>query len=306
MKNNQTTFEASLKSLDIESFLDVRIYRPIGYKFALLLKNTGITPNQVTIISVFFGVAAGILFYPENFLINLIGIFLLIFAYILDCVDGQLARLTGIKSEVGRILDGIAGDLWFIAIYIAIAMRLEQVIPWSHPSVWAWTLASLAGASNLIQSNITDYYKTLHLYFISLEKGAEFDTVERVRAKYEQMPSGISKVMYWLYIYYTILQSKATPQLQKLLARLKAKYGEDLPEEERQMLREKNIKIMPLVNRTTFNGRSIVLFLSLILSAFDNFEWALLIYLFYEIVVLNIFLIFAIFIHENICKKYKV
>jgi len=299
MAEQNYTFESSLKSLETENFLDAKFYRLIGYKIAVLLKNTGITPNVITIISIFFGVAAGILFYPQNIWINIIGILLLVVANILDCVDGQLARLTGIKSQVGRILDGIAGDFWFIAIYVAIAMRLGQHIP----PVWAWILASVAGASNLVQSNITDYYKTLHLYFISREKGSEFDTVQRVRAKYEQMPSGINKVMYWLYIYYTILQSKATPQLQKMLARLTAKYGENFPENVRQDLRAKNLKIMPLINQTTFNMRSVVLVLSLLLSYF--FPWALIIYLLYEIIVQNLFTLAAITIHENICKKFE-
>jgi len=303
MTNKNLTFEASLKSLEMENFLDVKFYRRIGYKIAILLKNTGITPNMITTISIFFGVAAGILFYPQDIWINSIGIFLLICANILDCVDGQLARLTGIKSQVGRILDGIAGDLWFVVIYIAIAMRLEQTITWAYPSAWAWTLAALAGASNLWQASIVDYYKTLHLYLISLEKGAEFDTVERVKAKYAQTPLGISKVMCWLYIYYTILQNKITPQLQKLLVRLTEKYGEDFPENIRQDLRAKNMKIMPIINRVTFNGRSVVLFLSLILSYFC--PCALIIYLLYEIVFLNLCLILAIVIHENICKNYK-
>ena len=300
MTNQNSTFESSLKSLEMENFLDVKFYRQIGYRVALLLKNTGVKPNTITIISIFFGVAAGILFYPENILFNLLGIFLLIFANIFDCVDGQLARLTGIKSPVGRILDGIAGDLWFITIYIAIAMRLSHHIP----SAWAWVLTSLAGASNLWQANIADYYKTLHLYFISLEKGEEFDTVDSVKAKYAQTPRGINKIMCWLYIYYTILQNKTTPQLQKLLARLKEKHGENFPENVRLDLRAKNMKIMPFINRTTFNGRSIMLFLSLFLSCFWN--WALIIYLLYEIVVLNFCLILAIIIHENICKNYKV
>ena len=300
MTNNNLTFESSLKSLETENFIDRVFYRPIAYKIAFAMRNTGITPNMVTIISIFVGVAAGILFFPENIWFNLIGIFLLICANILDCVDGQLARLTGIKSVVGRILDGLAGDFWFIAIYIAIALRLEHHIS----TTLTWTLAALAGASNLVQANITDYYKTLHLYFISLKKGAEFDTVERVKTRYATMPSGINKALYWLYIYYTILQSKTTPQLQKLLARLIVKYGEDFPEDVRQDLRAKNLKIMPIINRTTFNGRSVVLFLSLILSYF--FPWALIIYLLYEIIFLNICLLSARIIHENICKKYKV
>ncbi|MDR0830916.1 MAG: CDP-alcohol phosphatidyltransferase family protein, partial [Prevotellaceae bacterium] len=166
MENTKQNFESSLKSIETENWLDRIFYRKIGYKIAFWLKNSGITPNQITIISIFFGVAAGYLFYPVGLVADLsyphilwlngLGVILLIFANILDCVDGQLARLTGIKSQVGRILDGVAGDLWFISIYIFIAMRLSVEIG----SSWAWTLAALAGASNLIQANITDYYKT--------------------------------------------------------------------------------------------------------------------------------------------------
>ena len=66
----------------------------------------------------------------------------------------------------------------------------------------------------------------------------------------------------------------------------------------------RNMKIIPIINRTTFNGRSVVLFLSLFLSVY--WSYALIIYLLYEIVVLNFCLILARIIHENICKNYKV
>ena len=288
-------FLSSLKSMEIENFLDRVFYRPIGYRIAVLLRGTGVTPNVITIISIFFGVGAGLLFYPTDIWMNVIGILLLIIANILDCVDGQLARLTGIKSVVGRVLDGVAGDLWFVSIYICLALRITPELG----SGLAWTLAALAGASNLIQANITDYYKTLHLYFISLKKGAEFETVEKVRAKHQSMKYGINKSMYLLYSYYTILQTKVTPQLQKLLVRLKAKYGEDFPEDVRTRLRKKNLEVLPFVNITTFNGRSVVMIISLLIGM----PW---IYLAYEVVVLNIIIFYAIIKHENICKKFEV
>jgi len=110
-RENKKSFESSLKSIETENFLDRIFYRPIGYRIALLLSKTPITPNVVTIISIFVGVFAGILLYYQNIYINLIGFALLVVANILDCVDGQLARLTGIKSAAGRILDGLAGDV---------------------------------------------------------------------------------------------------------------------------------------------------------------------------------------------------
>jgi phosphatidylglycerophosphate synthase len=294
VEEKKQDFESSLKSLETENYIDKKFYRPIGYKIAMLLKHTAITPNIVTIISMFFGVFAGYLFYPQNLWINLLGVLSLMIANILDCVDGQLARLTGIKSQVGRILDGVAGDIWFVSIYIFIALRLSPQIGTS----WAWILASLAGVSNLVQSNITDYYKTLHLYFISLKKGAEFDTVDRVKERYTQMSKGINRWLYWLYLWYTILQTKITPQLQKLLVRLKTKYGEDFPEDVRIRIRQKSLKVMPFVNMLTFNGRSVALLFSILIGQL----W---IYLLYEIVVLNIVLKTAIVKHERFCANFE-
>ncbi len=296
MEQTKKKFEDSLKSIETENFLDRVFYRPIGYRIALLLSRTSVTPNVITIISIFIGVFAGMLLYPQHIWINLFGFVLLVFANILDCVDGQLARLTGIKSKVGRILDGLAGDFWFISIYLSIALRVSGEIDES----WViWLAVSLAGASNFIQAGITDYYKTAHLYFISQKKGEEFDTVERVKAKHAAMPKGINRFLYRLYIYYTTLQTWVTPQLQKMLKRISAKYGEDFPEDIRLFLRKTSLKVMPYLNITTFNGRSIALFVAVLTQNF----W---IYLLFEIICLNLLLLLAIKKYERYCKKIEI
>ncbi len=296
MEQTKKKFEDSLKSIETENFLDRVFYRPIGYRIALLLSRTSVTPNVITIISIFIGVFAGMLLYPPHIWINLFGFVLLVFANILDCVDGQLARLTGIKSKVGRILDGLAGDFWFISIYLSIALRVSGEIDES----WViWLAVSLAGASNFIQAGITDYYKTAHLYFISQKKGEEFDTVERVKAKHAAMPKGINRFLYRLYIYYTTLQTWVTPQLQKMLKRISAKYGEDFPEDIRLFLRKTSLKVMPYLNITTFNGRSIALLVAVLTQNF----W---IYLLFEIICLNLLLLLAIKKYERYCKKIEI
>lgn len=154
-----------------------------------MLRGTGITLNMITVISIFVGAAVGFMFYHDNLTYNICGILLLVFANILDCVDGQLARLTGIKSAIGRILDGFAGDIWFASIYIGFALRLSH----DYGTDWFFALAVLSGLSHLVQANITDYYKTLHLYFISKDKGSEFQSLEQVEAKHKEMKYGINK-----------------------------------------------------------------------------------------------------------------
>lgn len=286
-------YEASLKSIETENVVDRIFYRPIGFRIARLLRNTGITPNMVTIFSIFVGVSVGFLFYPTHLIYNICGILLLIFANILDCVDGQLARLTGIKSAIGRILDGVAGDLWFLSIYVNLALRLSHL----YGTYWFFLLAVLSGISHLIQANITDYYKTLHLYFISKEKGAEFQTPEQISKQHKETKSGLNKAFYRVYQAYTLIQVKATPTLQILLNKLHRAYGDDIPEDIRMDFRRKSRKIMPLIDLMTFNGRTVVMFIIIL----TGYVW---VYFLYEIIILNLVLVLVMKKHEKMCASF--
>ena len=286
-------YESSLKSIETENIVDRTFYRPIGFKIAKLLKNTSITPNMITVLSIFVGVGAGFLFYYDNLLYNIGGILLLVCANILDCVDGQLARLTGIKSKIGRILDGFAGDLWFASIYIGFALRLAN----EYGTYWFFALAVLSGMSHLFQANITDYYKTLHLYFISKEKGAEFQTPEQIKKQHAQMKFGISRMFYFLYEWYTTLQVKSTPKLQQMLTQLHDKYGDDIPEEIRLKFRAQSKQLMKkYIDLLTFNGRTLVMFVIVLIG----FVW---VYYLYEILVLNTVVAISIKKHESLCES---
>lgn len=55
-------YQDSLKSLDTEENIDLAFYRPIGYMWACLAARSGITPNAITIASIFLGIGAGIAF----------------------------------------------------------------------------------------------------------------------------------------------------------------------------------------------------------------------------------------------------
>lgn len=293
MSDLDKEYEASLKSIETENKIDRIFYRPIGFRIARLLRGTGITPNMVTVVSIFVGAAVGFMFYHDSLTYNIIGILLLILANILDCVDGQLARLTGIKSAIGRILDGFAGDIWFASIYIGFALRLSH----DYGTDWFFALAVLSGLSHLVQANITDYYKTLHLYFISKDKGAEFQSLEQVEAKHKEMKFGINKAFYYLYRWYTLLQVKATPTLQQMLRSLHARYGDDIPEDIRLRFRKQSRSLMRLVDLLTFNGRTIVMFAIVLWGQ----VWA---YYLYEIIVLNIVLVVVMKKHEKMCAEF--
>ncbi|MHB9056061.1 MAG: CDP-alcohol phosphatidyltransferase family protein [Paludibacteraceae bacterium] len=295
-KEKEKDYLSSLKSIETENYIDRIFYRPIGYRIAKAIKDTGITPNTITIISIFVGVAGGIFwFYPYNITFAVLGILSLVAANILDCVDGQLARLTGIKSEIGRILDGIAGDIWFAAVYIAFAYRLNIQF-----DTWIFTpVIFISAYSHLNQAAMTDYYKTLHLFFISKEKGKEFESSADIKERLKSMPTGINKIFTQAYYYYTWNQERQTPRLQVMLKRLKSKYGNDIPDEVRTSFRSKSSEIMTLLNMITFNGRSIVLFL----SVFFNILW---VYFIWEIVVLNLVKMLSRIRYEKASKNFEI
>jgi hypothetical protein len=294
--NSKPTFKDSLKSWDTENILDRYFYRPIGYRIALLLSRTSVTPNLVTIISIFIGVGGCLMFYPRDLTINLMGFALLVFANILDCVDGQLARITGIKSEIGRILDGFCGDLWFLTFYSVMAARLIQYDGWGW---WTILIVAVSGLSHLYQASMVDYYKTLHLHFLKGGINSEFGTSESVRSQTESFSwrsHPDKRFFLTLYYYYTRQQERNTPALRRYVKRLNGLYPNGYPEAAIEAFRKQSLRQMPLLDLLTFNARSLVMLLTLLLQI----GW---LYFAVEIVLFNLVLFVAMRRHERLCSR---
>ncbi len=295
MNDKKPTLESTLKSADTEEPIDIYFYRPIGYRWALFFQKIGVSPNTVTILSIFLGVAAGVCFYYSNIWITLLGIFLLVWANSYDSADGQLARMTKQFSPVGRALDGFAGDLWFASIYIAICFRLFPV--WGG---WIWGMAVVAGFFHSKQASMADYYRNIHLLFLKGKSGSELDNSVELTEKYNKQTfknNWFDKIYLFFYRSYTKGQESWTPSFQKMFALLKEKYGETYPDEFRQEFRQKSLPLMKYTNILSFNTRAIALFI----SALIGLPW---IYFVFELTVLNILLIYMVRTHEKICKEF--
>ncbi|MDD6779073.1 MAG: CDP-alcohol phosphatidyltransferase family protein [Bacteroidales bacterium] len=299
-------YKSSLKSMDTEETLDLMFYRPIGYMWALLCAKVGITPNAITIASIFLGVAGGIMFYfgkPHDLWLNYVGMFLLVWANSFDSADGQLARMTKQYSRLGRILDGLSGDFWFVAIYFAICFRVNETSDFfmQHWSGWIWVMAILAGGCHAKQAAMADYYRQFHLYFLKGKEGSELDSVEQLDKDYAQVSwkgHFWKKITMMFYRNYTANQEVMTPSMQKLRRKLKALFGDDnVPEKFRNDFRLKSKPLMKYTNMLSFNTRVIALFVSIIV----RMPW---LYFAFELTVLNLMLVYMILRHERICRKF--
>lgn len=294
--NKKLSFEQSLKSADTEEFIDIHFYRPIGYRWALFFNKFGVSPNAITVAGIFIGIAAGICFYYQSLLVNVIGMLLLIWANSYDSADGQLARMTGKKSPLGRILDGACGDIWFITIYAAICLRLTP--QWG---IWIWILAAVTGFFHSKQAAMADYYRNVHLLFLKGKAGSELSNSKAVATNFKSMSwkkDFIGKLFEMFYLNYTKGQEATSPQLQRMLAIIKEKYNDEAPEWFCKEFRKKSLPLMKYTNMLSFNTRVIALFISL----FVNRPW---LYFIFELTVLNVMLWYMVYTHERICAAFS-
>lgn len=264
---NEISFQHSLKSSDTEEWWDIKFNRPIGFFWAKCAIPLHITPNAITIASIIIGSAGSVLFYYDKLWLNVIGMLLLVLANTFDSADGQLARLTGQKTQLGRILDGLAGDIWFIIIYVALVLRM---VHGGWDPVWtAWVLGSLAGMCHIFAAAMADYYRNVHLFFVNGKEGSEHDNSEGVsrtfrEVKFSEQP--FRKVSLWFYRNYTRQQEAFSPHLQAFWKVLLKKYPNEIPADLREDIRSRNRHFMPLTNLLQFNLRVAFLFLSLFLD----------------------------------------
>jgi phosphatidylglycerophosphate synthase len=320
----------TLKSAETEDWLDLHVIRPFCYYCAVFFAKFDIHPNTVTIWSMIVGAASafffaqGSFYYGDNFggspmwgvVYNVIAIILLMWADVLDCTDGQLARMTGKKSRMGRILDGVAGFAWFLPIYVLLVYRFYL----HHDLEFGWlgiepteqnvliatgivfVLGLISGIAGLAgQQRLADYYIQVHLFFLKGEKGSELDNSARQQEIYDQMTKDtpwVERLFQKSYIGYTQKQEKATPQFQRLMKKLREKYGsiDNVPQSVRDEFRAKSLPVIKWNGLLTFNFREFWLFLFCLLDVpAALFVW--------EIVGMGLLYLYVNHRHESFCKQ---
>lgn len=302
IKELKASYKDTLKSMDTEETIDLCFYRPIGYMWAVLCAKLGIKPNAITIASIFIGVAAGVMFYFDDLWLNIVGVLLLVWANSFDSADGQLARMTQQYSRLGRILDGLSGDFWFVAIYLAICFRENCTSVFFMEHQWViWAIAVAAGLCHAKQAAAADYYRQFHLYFLKGKEGSELDSVEQLDKVYAAVPwkgNFWKKTTMFFYRNYTANQEVLTPRMQQLRRALRKRFGEgEVSQSFRDTFRAGSKPLMKYTNWLSFNLRSIALVCSLLVKM----PW---LYFAFELVVLNLMLVYMIWRHERMCCKF--
>jgi hypothetical protein len=204
------------KGDEVEEWLDLRFFRPIGARITNVLYPTQITPDQVTLISVLIGLVAGHLFVYTSPWVNAAGFALFIVSDLFDSADGQLARRRGTSTRLGRALDGTSDGLRFLNLGVHLVVRLVLY------SGWSWTaailLAVIASFSHTSQSATIDFVRHAFLA-LGKGKGSELDVDE------VEVPPDISwfrRLTTNIYRSYARLQARLFPQTVALVRATRA------------------------------------------------------------------------------------
>lgn len=119
-------YKASKKKKDINWFTEW-VARPPAAVVVYFLRNTRITPNQVTFGSAIVGAAACAMFaLLPGWTWLIVAALVFELSFVLDCADGQLARHRKIASPIGHMLDFLMDELKAMLLFASITVRLWQ------------------------------------------------------------------------------------------------------------------------------------------------------------------------------------
>jgi len=175
-------FASLLKSRDVEDPVNLWVHRPLAYGIVAAIYRSSITPNQITLIAMLVGCAAGICWFIGTPKLVVTGGALLWASSILDGADGILARAKRMQSEVGRALDGTAD-----AVVGVVSMAGAWYYVWrTQPHSWLpWGLVA-AMVTAILQIYMYDYYKEIFLHATVPGRGPLSETPEAVAARLQR------------------------------------------------------------------------------------------------------------------------
>ncbi len=140
--------ESAIRTREIEEPTNLYFVHPLAARLTPVLACLRVRPNAVSVAGMISGILAGCAYhFYQDPRFAIAGFLFMIGWHILDGADGQLARYTGTQSEFGKIVDGIADNVTFAAVYLGLGLALMQ----TH-GTWVWAVIIVASISHSLQA----------------------------------------------------------------------------------------------------------------------------------------------------------
>jgi phosphatidylglycerophosphate synthase len=253
---------------EIEGVTNVWLIHPISRRVVDVLARTAITPNQVSVASVFFAAAGAASFAALPWPISAFaGLVLLLAWHVLDGADGDLARRTGRASPIGELVDGVCDHASQACVYIG----LGWIVAHNTSVSVAVELGLAAAASHFVQAN---GYETGRKTYRRWVYGAAW-----MRQTQSEGGNIFQRLLGGLYIGLSNLMAPGETALERALEPKLAEGG-NVAAEIRANYRRANVFIVKRSGLLSSNSRTLAAFLAVLAQ---HPGW----FFIYEITVLN-------------------
>ena len=112
----------------VDTYFNRKLSRPL----TRWLLQTSLTPNQITVLSCVVGLLGALCFFPGGYWGPLLGALLLQCSVVLDCCDGEVARVKLLESPFGDVLDIVCDTVVTIAIFVGMGVAVWKDGASSH------------------------------------------------------------------------------------------------------------------------------------------------------------------------------
>ncbi len=133
-----------------DGYLDRVLHRRLSRPLTRLLLRTPLGPNAVTLLGIAVGLLGGCLVGVPGGMALAAGVACLVLSGVLDCVDGEVARVRLAESRLGHWLDVVGDTLVHVALLSGIAVRLAHAGAVPGRGTLALLGAGVAGAFAVI------------------------------------------------------------------------------------------------------------------------------------------------------------
>lgn len=278
-------YKSSLKVTEAEELVDLIFFRPLAFLFVKLIYKTTFTPNQLTFFSMLSGIIAAIIISAAVSEPVIWGSLFIVLWAVLDCADGQLARLKKNGTPFGRLLDGIADYVSNLAIFIGIYFwgfsNLE------NQGLWL-ILIIIAIVTYAAQEVLVDYYRSEYISNYSGKSNFVESEIAEFQKEYDSLINKngqfFEKLILSLYLKYSSMQNSNGKEKIKKIAIPSGEYI-------------KANKIM--IRFWNLNGTSTHSFILIFLTFFNRLD----LYLWYILIFGNIWTVIILVFQKLINKR---
>lgn len=162
-KARRVLYRSIRKSIDQDGVVSYFAFRPISQLMSRALIDTPVSPNQVSLAAMAFGIAAAVCAGFGTYTMVATAGALYWIGAVVDCVDGELARLRMAGSKLGEWLDTLADDVSTYGLMAGLGVGLHRfgADPW-------WLYVSVGGAAIgfLLQVKL---YADLHRWNMTID-----------------------------------------------------------------------------------------------------------------------------------------